>query len=227
MQEALSYRSTLLKEICEKFVLLLVETIHADTCISQRSSTTSSNFTLTVVTTQPPYLARSMSSQLINNTQSVSSATILPSTNGVVIHPYYSFSLGFVRSTFVSPRNKKVFYSALTSTSTTLPSWLTFDNNTATFNGIAPLAEGVYDIVLVGSEVEGFGDVRDSLTIEIGVHALDLVEDVKQAVGLAETFFSHQIEIDGLRLDGASVYRSDLKASADLSGYADWLALDS
>ncbi|CDZ96864.1 Putative Ig [Phaffia rhodozyma] len=193
---------------------------------SEGTLSTNSTFNLTTIASPPPYLARSMASQLVNNTQSVSSATMLASTTGVLIHPAYSFSLGFVRSSVVSTQNKMIYYSAMTSASTTLPAWLTFDNTTATFNGVAPLAQGVWNIVLVGSEQEGFGDVKDTLTIEIGTHALDLIDNLQTALGLADTPLSHQVEIDGLRLDDNTIDRKDVVASVDLVGYEDWLSFD-
>lgn len=155
----------------------------------------------------------------------IASAVQLPSERGVLVHPYYSFSLGFMLSTLLSPSGSPIFYSALTTTSTRLPDWLHFNNETLTFYGNAPAA-GSWEIVLTGSEIFGFGGVKDYLSITVGLHALDLLEDPAPVRGLAQTFFSAPISIDQLRLDGKSVAADAVTASISLDGYDEWLRFD-
>jgi len=192
-------------------------------CFSPSRSNKTSVFTLLVLSTPPPLLLTPISTQL-NNTVSISSAIRLPSARGVLVHPYYSFSLGFVLSTVLSTRGAKIYYGALTTTSTSLPSWLTFDNTTATFNGVAP-GTGSWDIVMVGSEMEGFGDIRQTLNIEVGIHALDLVQDLEEVKGIAGSELNGAVATSGLRLDGLNVTREEVSAMVVLTGY-EWLSFD-
>jgi axial budding pattern protein 2 len=187
-------------------------------------SNKTSVFTLLVVASSPPLVLTPVSSQL-NNTISISSAVRLPSNRGVLVHPYYSFSLGFVLSTIISPTGAKIYYAALTTTSTSLPSWLTFDNTTATFNGVAP-ASGSWDIVMVGSTMEGFGDVRQTLNIEVGTHALDLVRNLEELKGIVGSELQGAVSTQGLRLDGLNVTREEVEVEIELVGY-EWLSFDS
>lgn len=140
----------------------------------------------------------------------------------MLVHPYYSFSLGFVLSTYLSTTGSQIFYSALTTSTIALPSWLTFDNATATFYGVAP-GTGSWDIVLVGSEYYGFGDMRETFSLEIGEHALDLVQDLAEVQGVMGTELDAPISVRGLRLDGLNVTREEVTAQVVLDGY-DWLS---
>jgi hypothetical protein len=65
------------------------------------------------------------------------------------------------------------------------------------------------------------------LTIEIGLHALDLLEELETVEAVTGTEIVHQLEISQLRLDGNTIERKDLYADVSLDGYSDWLTFDS
>jgi len=78
---------------------------------------------------------------------------------------------------------------------------------------------------MVGSEMEGFGDIRETLNIEVGIHALDLVEDLAEVKGIAGSEVNGAVATRGLRLDGLNVTREEVSAVVVLTGY-EWLSFD-
>ena len=99
------------------------------------------------------------------------SASALPGGTGVSVPPFWSFSLGFASDTFrvshTDPINGELFFAARQRGTSSLPSWLRFDNETMTFNGVAP-ANGSYTIVATGTDYWGYSGAQTSFVIEVG-----------------------------------------------------------
>ncbi|WWC91154.1 uncharacterized protein L201_006095 [Kwoniella dendrophila CBS 6074] len=109
---------------------------------------------------------------------------------GVRVPPNWSFSLGFTPSTFQSPTHSRIFYSASLKNGQPLPNWLSFNNQTVTFDGVTPQqlqssssnspnnddGKDIYEIILYGSDIYGYSDIQESFTIIISLHELQLVK---------------------------------------------------
>lgn len=104
----------------------------------------SRGFRLSVSSNEPPKLNLPLATQLLSKDKKtaavVSSATPLASDGGsagLTIPSTWSFSAGFLASTFTSSA-AKLYYTATVNGQQGVPSWLGFDNTTLTFYGNTP-----------------------------------------------------------------------------------------
>lgn len=124
----------------------------------------SSVFELVVVETGLPYVRLSIEEQLPTAASFADGADLTPD-GALEIPPTWSFSLGFQQYTFENANRDRIYYDARLAGTTSLPSWLNFDNRTVTFDGVAPRETGEYEITIYGSERFGHGDVVQTLKL--------------------------------------------------------------
>lgn len=136
------------------------------------TGSTSSTFRLLVTNYTVPGVHSGFPTQIADPSLGVfASVTRLPGGTGVAVPPYWSFSIGFLYETFrlsrTEPTNGDLFFSARQRGTTSLPSWLNFNNDTMTFTGVAP-ASGTWTIVATGSDFWGYTGAQTSFVIEVG-----------------------------------------------------------
>ncbi|OCF79143.1 hypothetical protein I204_01090 [Kwoniella mangroviensis CBS 8886] len=135
---------------------------------------------------------------------------------GVRVPPNWSFSLGFTPSTFLAPT--RVYYSASLKDGSPLPTWLIFNNQTVTFDGItvpsADTTREVYEVILSGSDVYGYSDIQQSFTIVISAH--EFVALGPMVVNMT-TGYANDISLKGLLKSGLSIDGQDEINISDLT----------
>ncbi|TNY18397.1 hypothetical protein DMC30DRAFT_59600 [Rhodotorula diobovata] len=201
-------------------------------------TTAAGRFTLLVVdpSTDPaPYVRLPLASQLASAAAISGGGTLTPGGD-LKVPPQWSFSFGFEQYTIENSLQQRMYYTAFVHGSTSLPSWVTFDNYTVTFNGLAPYTPGEYEIDVVASERFGYGDALQSFTIVISEHAFELVGTNGTGSGTFPSVnatvggpVNYTIPLDQLRIDNSTVNASDIaSARADLtqSGAASFLSFD-
>ena len=148
---------------------------------SSDGQTASDTITLTV-SSRPGQVAVNdpLAKQFTNNKKTITSCYPYPPTSinypGARVPPGWSFSLGFEPQTFIAPT--RVFYHASLADGSALPPWLSFNNQTVTFDGVAPCLSNTtesYNIVVAGSDTFGYTDVKESFNLTIAAHDLELV----------------------------------------------------
>lgn len=156
--------------------------------------------------------------QQLSDGRAVFSSSYLQTDGSIRIPPRWSFSIGFQQYTVTDPDGSEIYYTAYRAGTTSLPSWMTFDNTTVTFDGLAPSNENNFEIVLHASDYYGYSDVAQSFRIVIGSHSFVLVDPLPQINATARDQISYNIPISGLRLDGNSVSAANITdVSVDLS----------
>ncbi|KAJ9112669.1 hypothetical protein QFC22_006171 [Naganishia vaughanmartiniae] len=192
------------------------------------TSSTSTTFSILVTNDPSPAIHQGFDTQIGSpELHQFNTAQALPSHQGVYIHPYYSFSLGFQQSTFRPAYNapsQSVYYSAHLRGLTTLPSWLNFDNETVTFSGTAP-SEGSFTVVVTGSDVWGYTAIENSFVIEVGTAYIDVKED-GQLANVTTTAGSAVRAVLDLSLVSVNGKTGDVDVKADLKEFP-WLSFDS
>ena len=192
---------------------------------------TEDSFTILVTNNDGPGVHRGFDTQIGNPAlHNFNTATALPSNDGVLLHPYYSFSMGFQQSTFrpgYDAVKRDIFYSAYLRGMTELPSWLNFDNRTVTFSGVAP-NEGTYTVVVTGSDYWGYSAIQNGFTIQVSTAYVDVPEHagVGNITTVAGTNVDFKLDLSSVNVNGDKVAdSSDLDVSVDLEGM-EWLTFD-
>ncbi|WWC95562.1 hypothetical protein V866_002427 [Kwoniella sp. B9012] len=200
---------------------------------SDGSGSTESSFTLIVSNYSVPAVHQSFYTQISQpNLSVISSATIMPGGTGVTIPPYWSFSLGFQTDTFRisrnEPNNGQLYYAAHVRGSIGLPSWLTFNNQSFTFEGVAP-AEGSYTVVATGTDFWGYTGAQTSFSIQVGQgEAIEMArnQNLTNAQTMAKNQLNQQIDLSGVTIGGNAVDNEDVVLSLASNDYP-WLSIDS
>jgi axial budding pattern protein 2 len=200
------------------------------TLTASEGESTAESFTILVTTNEAPAVHLGFDTQIANpDLHNFNTATSLPSNDGVLIHPYYSFSMGFQQSTFrpgYMAFDRDIYYSAHLRGTNSLPSWLNFDNNTVTFSGVAP-PSGTFVIVVIGSDYWGYSGVENSFTIQVSTEYIDVPEtaglgNITTVAGSAVDFVLDLSQVD---VNGNTPKMSDLEITADLTNFP-WLSFD-
>ena len=205
--------------------------ISAMTASGQQSALDSMNLTVTSrsgpVTIQDP-----ISKQFLSNNSTITSCypygLTSPNYPGARVPPGWSFSMGFEPSTFIAPT--RVFYYAALVDGSPLPPWLTFNNQTVTFDGVAPYLMSKterYDIVVAGSDTFGYADVTESFNLTIANHELGLTNASAMSLNITEGTWS-TVPLDSLlansvSLDGRSITDKGI-ANLQVTSPVDWLS---
>ncbi|GAA5911177.1 hypothetical protein JCM8208_005749 [Rhodotorula glutinis] len=204
---------------------------------SSDGATATGRFTLLVVdpaSDPAPYVRLPLESQLASAAAISGGGTLTPG-GALKVPPQWSFSFGFEQYTIENALQQRMFYTAFVQGTTSLPSWITFDNETVTFNGLAPYTPGEYEVDVVASERFGYGDARQSFTILVTKHAFELVGTNGTGDGVFPTLnatvggpVNYTLPLDQLRLDNSTVNASDIAgATADFAqAGVTFLALD-
>lgn len=192
--------------------------------------TASDAFTLAVYTPQGVDIENPILDQFQNNHAAVTSgyhiyqgATIYP---GVRVPPGWSFSVGFL-PIFSVPGRRQVFYSASQPDNRPLPDWLSFNNETITFDGIAPAASalkasndaGVYRIQVGASDVPNHVDKYEEFTIRVSLRRLEQVRPLELNLTAGYPVDEPFNLLDSFTLQGQPVNKSDI-ANVTIDG--DW-----
>lgn len=191
-------------------------------------SETASTFNILVSSNEAPGIHTGFDTQIADPTlHNFNTATALPSNDAVLLHPYYSFSMGFQQSTFrpgFRAFRQNIYYSAYLKGTTELPSWLTFDNQTVTFSGVAP-ADGTYVVVVTGSDYWGYTAVQNGFTIQVSTAFIDVPENagVGNITTVAGSNVNYKLDLSEVSVNGSDASGATVKV--DLDDY-DWLRFD-
>lgn len=213
-------------------------------------SSTVDSFQLIVTDRQFPNITTPFSSQFVVSNPHMSSVTIVPAADGgpgVQVPQAWSFSIGLVGDTFTSPANCKIYYTATLSDRSPLPDWLVFQPSHMTFDGVTPhdltqYDQTLFEVVLYGSEMEGYGEVQNSFsfTIDTSGASPPVASDYSQnwdtdPYGLPPlnvtandpfTFDFHSYDFTNLRIDGEPVSAQGISTvNVNTTGYP-WLVYD-
>ncbi|RXK35191.1 hypothetical protein M231_07562 [Tremella mesenterica] len=195
------------------------------------NGSTKDSFKLIVTKYSTPAVHAAFTTQLAStNLAKISSATTLPDETGVSIPPHWSFSLGFQYDTFrVSrndPNNGELYFSAHQRGTIGLPDWLNFNNETFTFDGVAP-ANGSYTIVATGTDFWGYTGAQTSFVIEVGVgDGIELIKgkNFTAITTMARDNVDYKVDVSDLVVGGAPA--KDVVFSIDDVDFP-WLKIDS
>jgi axial budding pattern protein 2 len=144
----------------------------------------------------------------------------------VRIPPSWSFSIGFQYYTF-SDGDRKIYYTAYRAGTTYLPDWLTFDNETVTFGGLAPANTNYFEIDLYGSDHYGYADVKQTFALVVGSHSFILQGPLPPINATAKDTVEYTIPISGLMLDAQRISSTNLTSVvANIPSNASYLTYD-
>jgi axial budding pattern protein 2 len=199
------------------------------------TTTTQGSFTLLVVDpkTDPTPTVQLPLAQQLASAAAVSGGGTLTPDGSLKVPPKWSFSFGFEWYTISSSAGDSMFWTAYQKGTTTLPSWITFDNSTVTFNGLAPnpAQKGSWTLVLGASDHYGYVDVWQEFDLVVSEHSFELLgsnaADANNSLAqgvlppLNATVggpVNYTITLDGFRIDNSTITRSNLSnVSADFS----------
>ncbi|KAG0143030.1 hypothetical protein CROQUDRAFT_96798 [Cronartium quercuum f. sp. fusiforme G11] len=185
---------------------------------ANNSSSVSDNFNMLVVDSPPPRVKLPLATQLGNGAV-LGSAKFDHATNGITVPPNWSWSIGLLPDTFVTTSGADIYYTAYEAGTTSLPSWMKFNTNTATFDGVSPNEQNEVTIVVYGSDHLGYGDVQQNFTFTITQHILDLVQPLPPINATAQSIINYTIPISNFNVDGTPRNQSTpIIESVDLSG---------
>ncbi|ORY34733.1 hypothetical protein BCR39DRAFT_476392 [Naematelia encephala] len=195
------------------------------------SGSISSNFTLIVTNYSSPAVHASFATQISDpSVRDFASATALPGGTGISVPPYWSFSLGWAYDTFrvsrTDPINGELYFAAHERGTTGLPSWLTLDNNTFTFNGVAP-ANGTYTIVATGTDFWGYTGAQTSFVLEVGTgEGIEMAKgkNLTDLVTMAREKVDYEVDLSDVLVGGVAADASDLVLT--VSDDYPWLSID-
>ncbi|KAK8844096.1 hypothetical protein IAR55_006890 [Kwoniella newhampshirensis] len=174
-------------------------------------------------------LTNPLADQLVSSDSAITSAYPYPVNSplfpGVRVPPNWSFSLGFLPSTFTAPT--RVFYSASLADGSPLPDWLYFNNQTVTFDGVTPqsVSGTTYDLILSGSDVLGYADIHQSFKVIVAAHDLQVISQpvINMTIGYPVDLSIKDVVFGSLTVDGkANIKADDANFALDTSSVS-WL----
>ena len=196
--------------------------LSASTSAGQHST---DSVAIIVTSSAPAQLSNPITGQMSNGGAWITSA--YPYTPGSSCYPGvrvpagWSFSLGFQTDTITAPSGK-VYYGAELVDGSLLPSWLHFNNDSVTFDGVAP-SSGQFAIDVFGSIVPGYADARDPFNICIADQTITQTV-VPHINATNSAFLDYPINASSFTLDGIPLQANQL-ASIDVeTTKASWLA---
>ncbi|KWU44725.1 hypothetical protein RHOSPDRAFT_17672 [Rhodotorula sp. JG-1b] len=199
------------------------------------TETTQGSFALLVVDpeTDPRPTVQLPLAQQLASAAAISGGGTLTPDGSLKVPPKWSFSFGFEWYTISSSAGDPMFWTAYQKGTTTLPSWITFDNSTMTFNGLAPnpAQKGSWTLVLGASDHYGYVDVWQEFDLVVSEHSFEVLgsnaADANNTLAqgvlppLNATVggpVNYTINLDGFRIDNSTITRSNLSSvSADFS----------
>ncbi|KII85895.1 hypothetical protein PLICRDRAFT_115336, partial [Plicaturopsis crispa FD-325 SS-3] len=202
------------------------------------SSSTPSHFTLCVTDSAPLSVNIPVADQFSANGPSLSSvyplspnSAIDASDPALRVPPSWSFSIGFQGNTFKSPSGS-LFYDALQADGSALPSWLSFDKDSITFDGYSPASPQTLALALHGSDQEGYTSSTLPFSLVVAAHELTQTSASLPTINItAATTFNMSLtspsDFSGVLVDGKALQPSDITSlEIDTSHYGSWLKYD-
>lgn len=198
------------------------------------------SFTLCVTHFPPPTAHILLSDQLNSSNPSMSSVFPIGDNSALKddkpalrVPLRWSFSVGFEYATFVNELN--LFYYAQLANGSRLPDWLSFDNKTVTFDGVArspPLVEGdKVELVLIASDQEGYSAVRAPFDLFIQSHDLSMPSDLTLNLTAGEDF---ELDLrqstwlfEDIMVDNSSFRADNISSLSVDTSTAEWVSFDS
>ncbi|KAI9747668.1 MAG: hypothetical protein M1815_004004, partial [Lichina confinis] len=186
------------------------------------SGSTDMNATLIVSAESAPKLSGQVSEQL----QAFGS---LSSPSSILFYPSTAFDFSFSPETFTES-GARLYYYAVSSDNTPLPSWVHFDAQDLRYSGTTPpLASLIeppqtFGIKLICSDVAGFSAAAADFKIVVGSHQLAFRSPVQAFSVTKGVPFEIEALTDALTLDNVPVRADDI-VSVDASPPS-WLQLD-
>jgi axial budding pattern protein 2 len=220
------------------------------------SDSTSSSFILQTMSTAPPKLHRPVVEQFhfpnpslssvflvsekssLRDTASASSFLVANPAPALRIPPKWSFSIGFEYDTFVleTDPNAEVFYSVLQRDGSPLPSWVNFNTESITLDGVTPPSSlssspTYLALALHASDTEGFSGASLPFDLYVASHEVSLSSSLPTINVTADAPFSVTLsspaDFSGILLDGEPLKPTDIVTlQVDTSFYGEWLQYD-
>lgn len=206
------------------------------------SSSASCTFTLCVTHFPAPALTIPIAGQFYPNNPSLSSVFMIEQTSALAtpnpalrVPPKWSFSIGFEGDTFISENN--IYYDVLQADGSPLPSWITFDPDSITFNGVTPHEDAIASPVtlsfaLHASDQKGYTASILPFDLVVALHELSISQGSLPTVNItASTPFilslSSPADFSGIFIDESPLQPANISAlSIDTSQYHRWLEFD-
>lgn len=177
---------------------------------SDSAQGTTSGFHCLVVNDASPTIGYPVSAQLQAGGGAVISSAYVQPDGSIRIPPKWSFSLGFLPEMFGDPENQKLYFTAYRAGTVSLPAWMTFDNETVTLNGQSPSNTNNFEINIFGSDRYGYGDVMQTIRINIGQHSFIQTQGLPSVNATAKQAVQYTVPVSGLLLDGVAVQDTSL-----------------
>lgn len=203
--------------------------------VTLKSGDEQDSFTLCVTHYPAPVLHIPLATQFVSSNPSMSSVffpdstSTLASPNPIVrVPPLWSFSIGMEWNTFLNPQGD-VFYYALQADGSPLPSWMTFNERTITFDGVAHAPEGTrLELVFIGSDQAGYSAQRLPFDLVVSAHDLKLggpVLSVNVTAGeeVDFDFDDNDWIFENIKLDGSALSSPNISSLSVDTSAAPWL----
>lgn len=208
---------------------------------SDAESVASSGFILCVTPFPSPTVQKPISQQFYAGNPALSSVFFLSPGSALALEDptlrvpaRWSFSIGLDGDTFAAQND--LYYGALQSDGTPLPSWITFDPDTVTFDGVAPNDEVIptpltLEIDLIGADQEGYSAQLLPFNLVVASHELSAYSTMPTVNVTAGTPFnvtmSSPADFSGVLVDGQPLQPANVSVlSVDVSSYRNWLKYD-
>lgn len=199
---------------------------------TDNAGSTDAWFNLLVTNFTQPAVHQGFATQIANDSVAqLASVERLPEGTGISVPPYWSFSLGFLWETFrlsrTEPINGNLFFSARERGSTTLPSWLSFNNATMTFGGVAP-SNGTFTIVATGTDYWGYTGAQTSFIIQVGTGEgieMSRTANFSDIVTVSRAKVDYEVDISDIVIGGETATADQVVLSLESSDFS-WLSID-
>ncbi|KLO16281.1 hypothetical protein SCHPADRAFT_995248 [Schizopora paradoxa] len=210
----------------------------------------SDEFTLCVTRFPPPVSQIPLQKQFNGSNPSFSSVFPLRNNSALAsgypavrVPLHWSFSVGFEGNTYapaiVNGSTGDLLYYALQADGTPLPSWLSFDAHTMTFDGVArsPSAfEGeVVSVALISSDQPGYSAYHDIFDIVVASHELNIQQGPQPAISPINATQGEQLDFnfkesdwvfDGILLDSSTIRGDNISRLEVDTSSVSWLTYD-
>ncbi|ANZ76111.1 BA75_02453T0 [Komagataella pastoris] len=155
--------------------------------------------------------------------------------NGIVLAPGKEFSIQLGEDIFEAAEGSSstsLTYYGRSANRTSLPSWCSFDSDTVTFSGTAPVvnsdiapSEG-FGFILIGTDVPGFAGISSTFYILVGAHQLSTSIDGQITLqGNISEPLEYTLDRSKIFYDGETI-TDDVISSTYLSNAPSWLTIN-
>ena len=206
------------------------------------SSSASCTFTLCVTPYPAPELKIPITGQFYPNSPSLSSVFIIEQTSALTtpnpalrVPPQWSFSIGFEGDTFTS--NSNIYYDVLQADGSPLPSWITFNPDSVTLDGVTPDENAIASPVtlsfaLHASDQKGYTASTLPFDLVVALHELSQSQGSLPRINITfstpfNLSLSSPADYSGMFIDETPLQPANISAlSIDTSQYYGWLEYD-